>query len=68
MSSNSWKTALTHFSQRYKSAKNIVDPRLYKNNEELNAYSLNHVIVCCDHLHMKLSNTPQMPYLSRMIS
>lgn len=33
MKANSWKTALTHFSQRYKSAKDIVEPALYKSNQ-----------------------------------
>ena len=34
MRSKSWKTALTHFSQRYKSACEIVEPKMYKTNKE----------------------------------
>jgi ribonuclease BN (tRNA processing enzyme) len=33
MKSKSWKLALTHFSQRYKSAQDIVDPLNYNTNK-----------------------------------
>ncbi len=55
MKSNSWKTALTHFSQRYKSAKEIVEPALYKTNQPKYEYAMNHAIVCFDHMQMRLS-------------
>lgn len=39
MKSNSWKTALTHFSQRYKSACEIVEPKMYKLNKKKQNYA-----------------------------
>jgi hypothetical protein len=68
MKSNSWKTALTHFSQRYKSAKDIVEPALYKTNEAKYDYTMNHTIVCFDHMQMRLSETPKLPQISRAIA
>jgi len=50
MKSKSWKTALTHFSQRYKSASDIIDPRMYKLNQKKHDYAKDHTIVCYDHL------------------
>jgi hypothetical protein len=48
--SKSWKTALTHFSQRYKSACEIVEPSMYKLNSRKKEYAEKHTIVCFDHL------------------
>lgn len=49
MRSKSWKTALTHFSQRYKSACEIVEPKMYKMNKAKQDYAEKHTIVCFDH-------------------
>lgn len=67
MQSESWKLALTHFSQRYISAKEIVDPSLYKLNEQKRAYASNHSIVCFDHLQMRVSQLPLAVYQSKKI-
>lgn len=66
--SKSWKTALTHFSQRYKSAKEIVEPTQYKLFAKKYDYALNHTIVCFDHMQMRLSETPKLPHISRAIA
>jgi hypothetical protein len=31
-------------------------------------YALNHTIVCFDHMQMKLSETPTLPFISRAIA
>lgn len=50
MKSKSWKLALTHFSQRYKSGLDIVEPKNYWKNKPKKDYATNHTIVCFDHL------------------
>lgn len=61
MKSNSWRLALTHFSQRYKNSASILDLDVYKNDEATYNYAKNNSIVCFDHLQMKLSETEYMP-------
>lgn len=61
MKSNSWKLALTHFSQRYKSAADIVDPSNYNSNPAKKKYSENHTIVCFDHLEIEPSKGHILP-------
>ena len=68
MASSSWKLALTHFSQRYISAKEIVNPSIYKLDQKKRDYAINHSVVCFDHLNMRMSQLPAMSYQSRKIS
>lgn len=68
MKSNSWKLALTHFSQRYKSASEIVEPNNYWMNKNKRSYAANHTIVCFDHLEIEASQAHLMPEYSRAIS
>jgi ribonuclease BN (tRNA processing enzyme) len=65
MRSQSWKLALTHFSQRYISAKEIVNPSLYQLDDKKNEYASNHTIVCFDHLKMRMSDLPLLAYESK---
>ena len=67
MKSRSWKVALTHFSQRYVSAKEIVNATMYKMQKEKWEYAEKHSIVCFDHLRMRMSELPLMVYQSRKI-
>lgn len=68
MKSKSWKLALTHFSQRYKSASDIVEPNNYWTNKDKKAYATNHTIVCFDHLEIEANKAHLMPEYSRAIS
>lgn len=68
MKSNSWRLALTHFSQRYKNSASILDLEEYKNDEMTYNYAKDNTIVCFDHLQMKMSETEYMPEVSRLIA
>lgn len=68
MKSNSWRLALTHFSQRYKNSASILDLEGYKKDEMTYNYAKDNTIVCFDHLQMKMSETEYMPEVSRLIA
>ena len=68
MQSNSWKLALTHFSQRYKSSSDIVDPNIYYNNKPKKEFAEKHTIVCFDHLEIESSKAHLMPEYSRALA
>lgn len=59
---------MTHFSQRYVSAKEIVNPSLYKLDPRKMDYALRHSVVCFDHLRMRMSELPLLAVESRRIS
>ena len=68
MKSNSWRLALTQFSQRYKNSACIMNLEEYKNDEKTYHYAKENSIVCFDHLQMKFSETEYMPEVSRLIA
>jgi len=68
MESKSWKLALTHFSQRYKSASDIVDPLNYSKNPIKKSYSEKHTIVCFDHLEIESSKAHILPEYTRALA
>lgn len=55
MKSNSWRLALTHFSQRYKRAADILVPEQYKKEPIKEKFARDNCIICFDHLQMHLS-------------
>ena len=68
MKSNVWKTALTHFSQRYISTKTITDIKSYNMHKQLQNYLIDHTIICFDHLQIELSKAPQYPTMTQAIA
>ena len=68
MVSSSWKTALTHFSQRYKSGADIINPKNYKKDLAKEEYAEKHTIVCFDHFELNLSKANFLSYYSRAIA
>jgi hypothetical protein len=56
MNSKSWKTALTHFSQRFNDLKkDILITKNYKSNPAKYEYAKYETFVAMDHLTIKLS-------------
>ncbi len=45
-----------------------MEPALYKLNEAKYEYTMNHTIVCFDHMQMRLSETPKLSQISRAIA
>lgn len=65
LKSKSWRLALTHFSQRYKRAADILEPEQYSTDPRVFNYARDCSIICFDHLQMHLSQCEFMPEVSR---